>query len=57
MRGKATVGLNRNLRIVGINPRLFGSFAKHLGRCVYGGIHDPGHPRADERDSVKMFLI
>jgi len=28
--------------------RLFGSFVEHLGRAVYGGIHEPGHPLADE---------
>lgn len=31
-----------------IDRRLFGSFVEHLGRCVYGGIFDPGHPSADE---------
>ncbi|MEU8676212.1 alpha-N-arabinofuranosidase [Streptomyces sp. NPDC048560] len=31
-----------------VNPRLFGSFVEHLGRCVYTGIHEPGHPTADE---------
>ncbi|MFI5673445.1 arabinosylfuranosidase ArfA [Streptomyces cellulosae] len=31
-----------------VNPRLFGSFVEHLGRCVYDGIHEPGHPDADE---------
>lgn len=30
------------------DPRLFGSFVEHLGRCVYGGIFEPGHPEADE---------
>ena len=30
------------------DPRLFGSFVEHLGRCVYGGIFEPGHPTADE---------
>lgn len=35
--------------IVGpVNRRLFGSFVEHLGRCVYDGIHEPGHPTADE---------
>jgi len=29
--------------------RLFGAFVEHLGRCVYGGIYEPGHPQADER--------
>ncbi|MGO1591673.1 MAG: arabinosylfuranosidase ArfA [Ancrocorticia sp.] len=31
-----------------VNPRLFGSFVEHLGRCVYSGIYEPGHPTADE---------
>jgi alpha-N-arabinofuranosidase len=30
-----------------INRRLFGSFVEHLGRCVYDGIYEPGHPLAD----------
>jgi alpha-N-arabinofuranosidase len=31
-----------------VNRRLFGSFVEHLGRCVYDGIYEPGHPAADE---------
>ncbi|MGW0468534.1 arabinosylfuranosidase ArfA [Streptomyces sp. NPDC003027] len=31
-----------------VNPRLFGSFVEHLGRCVYTGVFEPGHPTADE---------
>ena len=30
-----------------VNPRLFGSFVEHMGRCVYTGIFEPGHPSAD----------
>lgn len=30
-----------------VNPRLFGSFVEHLGRCVYDGIYEPGHPSSD----------
>ncbi|MEV4660555.1 alpha-N-arabinofuranosidase [Micromonospora echinofusca] len=29
--------------------RLFGSFVEHMGRCVYGGVYEPGHPTADSR--------
>jgi alpha-L-arabinofuranosidase len=29
-----------------LNRRLFGSFVEHLGRCVYDGIYEPGHPSA-----------
>lgn len=31
-----------------IDKRLYGSFIEHLGRAVYGGIYEPGHPAADE---------
>lgn len=31
-----------------VDPRLFGSFVEHLGRCVYDGIYEPSHPSADE---------
>ena len=30
-----------------LNRRLFGSVVEHLGRCVYDGIYEPGHPSAD----------
>jgi alpha-N-arabinofuranosidase len=31
-----------------VNRRVFGSFVEHLGRSVYDGIYEPGHPNADE---------
>lgn len=31
-----------------VDARLYGSFVEHLGRCVYTGIFEPGHPSADE---------
>ena len=35
-------------RVVGqVDPRLFGNFAEHLGRCIYGGSYDEGSPLAD----------
>jgi alpha-N-arabinofuranosidase len=30
-----------------IDNRIYGSFIEHLGRAVYGGIYQPGHPTAD----------
>src|SRR6516164_6077970 len=32
-----------------IDRRLFGTFVEHIGRCVYGGIFEPGHPTSDAR--------
>ncbi len=26
---------------------MFGSFVEHMGRAIYGGIYEPGHPTAD----------
>lgn len=35
-------------RVIGqVDPRLFGNFTEHLGRCIYGGIFDEGGPLAD----------
>lgn len=44
----ARVALDPAFRIGPVNPRLFGTFVEHMGRCVYTGIYEPGHPRADE---------
>jgi alpha-N-arabinofuranosidase len=43
----ARVLLDRDFAIGDTDPRLFGAFVEHLGRCVYGGIYEPGHPTAD----------
>ncbi len=36
-------------RVGPVDPRLFGSFVEHMGRCVYTGIFEPGHPTADSQ--------
>ena len=46
---EAKVTIDRDFSIAETDPRLFGAFVEHLGRCVYGGIYEPGHPTADER--------
>ena len=45
---KASLILDRDFAIGRIDPRIYGSFIEHLGRAVYGGIYEPGHPTADE---------
>ncbi|GAA4718129.1 arabinosylfuranosidase ArfA [Phytohabitans rumicis] len=44
---KASVFLDPHFAVGEVNPRLFGSFLEHLGRAVYSGVFEPGHPRAD----------
>ena len=54
----ASMILDRDYVIGRIDPRIYGSFIEHLGRAVYGGIYEPGHPQADEqgfrRDVLEM---
>jgi len=45
----ARIVLSPDAVIGAVNPRIFGSFIEHLGRAVYGGIYEPGHPLADDR--------
>ncbi|MBO4836329.1 MAG: alpha-N-arabinofuranosidase [Clostridia bacterium] len=45
---KARLILDRDYVISDIDKRIYGSFVEHLGRCVYTGIYEPGHPLADE---------
>ncbi len=40
---------DRDYTIGEVSPRLFGSFIEHLGRAVYGGVYEPGHPTADDQ--------
>jgi len=35
-------------RVIGeVHPHVFGNFAEHLGRCIYGGIYEEGSPLSD----------
>ena len=47
MSRKAKMILDREYQIAPIDDRIYGSFIEHLGRAVYGGIYQPGHPSAD----------
>jgi alpha-N-arabinofuranosidase len=44
----ARVVIDPAAKVAPVKRRLFGSFVEHLGRCVYTGIYEPGHPTADE---------
>lgn len=48
--------IEKDYSIANTDPRLFGSFIEHLGRAVYTGIYEPGHPTADEQGFRKDVL-
>ena len=45
----ASIVVDRDFAIADLDRRVFGAFVEHMGRCVYGGIFEPGHPTADEQ--------
>ena len=45
---QAKMVIDRDFRISPIDKRIYGSFIEHLGRAVYEGIYQPGHPTADK---------
>ena len=53
---KAKMILDRDFAIGQIDRRIYGSFIEHLGRAVYGGIYEPGHPLADEQGFRKDVI-
>ena len=61
---KAKCIIEKDYTIGDVDPRLFGSFIEHLGRAVYTGIYEPGHPTADAQgfrrdvlDLVKQLKV
>ncbi|KAG9821712.1 family 51 glycoside hydrolase, partial [Aureobasidium melanogenum] len=53
------VSVNYLNKIAKINDNVYGGFTEHMGRCIYGGIYDPGNPLSDEngfrKDVIEAF--
>ena len=45
---EAKIIADKDFIIAPLDRRIFGTFVEHMGRCVYGGIYEPGHETADE---------
>jgi alpha-N-arabinofuranosidase len=44
----AGITIDPAFRVGRVDPRVFGTFVEHMGRCVYTGIYEPGHATADQ---------
>ena len=55
---KAEYLADREFKVGEVDEKVFSSFAEHLGRCIYSGLYEPGHPEADEqgfrKDTLKL---
>ncbi len=45
---KAGITADKEYIIGEVDKRMYGSFIEHMGRAVYEGIYEPGHPKADK---------
>lgn len=43
---KSRIIADKDFVVAPLDRRVFGTFVEHMGRCVYGGIYEPGHPTA-----------
>ena len=57
---QARIKIDSDRRIGAIDPKIYGNFAEHLGRCIEGGLFEEGSPlsdsngyRKDVRQAVK----
>lgn len=53
---KSRIVVDRDFTIATLDRRVFGTFVEHMGRCVYGGIYEPGHPTAD-KDGFRQDVL
>ncbi|HET8893347.1 MAG TPA: alpha-N-arabinofuranosidase [Gaiellaceae bacterium] len=44
---QASLALDPAFAIGRVDPRMFGAFVEHMGRCVYTGLYEQEHPAAD----------
>ena len=45
---QARIKIDTDRRIGDVDKLLFGNFAEHLGRMIYGGVYEEGSPLSDE---------
>ena len=52
----AQIKIDLDRTIGEVDPLLFGNFAEHLGRMIYGGIYEEGSPLSDE-DGYRLDVL
>lgn len=52
----ARIKIDIDRQIGQVSNHIYGNFVEHLGRCVYGGIYDPGSPLSD-KDGFRKDVI
>lgn len=56
MAKQAKMIIDKDFKVAEVDKRIYGSFIEHLGRAVYDGLYQPGHPMSDE-DGFRKDVI
>ncbi|KAF2188040.1 glycoside hydrolase family 51 protein [Zopfia rhizophila CBS 207.26] len=51
-----SITIHPSHKVAKINDNVYGGFTEHMGRCIYGGIFDPGNPLSDENGYRKDVM-
>lgn len=50
---------DKEFKVGDVDDKVFSSFTEHLGRCIYSGLYEPGHPEADDqgfrKDTISLI--
>lgn len=52
----ARIKIDTDRTIGEVHPHVFGNFAEHLGRCIYGGLYEEGSPLSDSNGFRKDVM-
>jgi alpha-N-arabinofuranosidase len=53
---RVSMAIDPDAVLAPVNRRIFGSLVEHMGRGVYGGLFEPGHPSSDE-DGLRTDVL
>lgn len=53
---RPSISIDPSLTIAKIEDNVYGGFTEHMGRCIYGGLYDPGNPLSDEHGFRKDVI-
>ena len=52
----ARIKVDTDRQVGQIDQLIYGNFIEHLGRCIYGGVYEPGSPLSDEKGFRKDVM-
>ncbi|KAL3965316.1 hypothetical protein ACCO45_002320 [Purpureocillium lilacinum] len=51
-----SISVDARAIVADVDDNIYGGFTEHIGRCIYGGIYDPGNALADENGFRKDVI-